>query len=68
MTGKTIANDVLTNALTKLEFTYDPIKISLLKDANDASDLGLLAKGTDRPSLSGIYDLTLLIKFLLKKD
>ena len=67
LTGKTIANDVLTNALTKLEFTYDPIKISLVKDANDAYDLGLLAKGKDRPSLSGIYDLTLLDKVLAEK-
>jgi NitT/TauT family transport system substrate-binding protein len=67
LTGKTIANDVLTNALTKLEFTYDPIKISLIKDANDAYDLGLLAKGKDRPSLSDIYDLTLLDKILAEK-
>ena len=35
------------------------LRISLIKDANDAYDLGLLAKGKDRPSLSGIYDLTL---------
>jgi NitT/TauT family transport system substrate-binding protein len=67
LTGKTIANDVLTNALTKLEFTYDPIKISLIKDANDAYDLGLLAKGKERPSLSVIYDLTLLDKVLAEK-
>ena len=48
LTGKTIANDVLSNALTKLEFTYDPIKVSLFKDANDAYDLGLLAKGKSK--------------------
>ncbi|MGN6348436.1 MAG: ABC transporter substrate-binding protein, partial [Candidatus Nitrosocosmicus sp.] len=68
ITGKTIANDVLTNALTKLEFTFDPIKISLFKDANDAYDLGFLAKGNARPDLSNIYDLTILNKVLAEKN
>ena len=67
LTGKTIANDVLSNALTKLDFTYDPIKVSLFKDANDAYDLGLLAKGKFRPDLSNIYDLTILNKVLEEK-
>ncbi len=67
LTGKTIANDILSNALTKLEFTYDPIKVSLFKDANDAYDLGLLAKGKSRPDLSNIYDLTVLNKVLEEK-
>jgi NitT/TauT family transport system substrate-binding protein len=68
ITGKTIANDVLTNALTKLEFTFDPIKISLFKDANDAYDLGFLTKGNARPDLSNIYDLTILNKVLAEKS
>jgi len=67
LTGKTIANNVLSNALTKLEFTYDPIKVSLFKDANDAYDLGLLAKGKSKPDLSNIYDLTILNKLLEEK-
>jgi NitT/TauT family transport system substrate-binding protein len=67
ITGKTIANDVLATALTKLEFTYDPIKISLFKDANDAYDLGFLAKGSSKPDLSNIYDLTILNKVLEEK-
>jgi NitT/TauT family transport system substrate-binding protein len=67
LTGKTIANSVLSNALTKLEFTYDPIKVSLFKDANDAYDLGLLAKGKSKPDLSNIYDLTILNKVLEEK-
>ena len=67
LTGKTIANNVLSNALTKLEFTYDPIKVSLFKDANDAYDLGLLAKGKSKPDLSNIYDLTILNKVLEEK-
>jgi NitT/TauT family transport system substrate-binding protein len=67
LTGKTIANNVLSNALTKLEFTYDPIKVSLFKDANDVYDLGLLAKGKSKPDLSNIYDLTILNKVLEEK-
>ena len=67
LTGKTIANNVLSNALTKLEFTYDPLKVSLFKDANDAYDLGLLAKGKSKPDLSNIYDLTILNKVLEEK-
>jgi sulfonate transport system substrate-binding protein len=67
LTGKTIANNVLSNALTKLEFTYDPLKVSLFKDANDAYDLGLLVKGKSKPDLSNIYDLTILNKVLEEK-
>jgi NitT/TauT family transport system substrate-binding protein len=53
--------------LTRLEFTDDPIKPSLLKSANDAYDLGFLAKGEARPDLNGIYDLTLLNQVLSEK-
>jgi NitT/TauT family transport system substrate-binding protein len=67
LTGKTISNETLSNAWTKLEFTYDPVKLSLFKDANDAYDLGLLAKGKARPDLSDIYDLTVLDKILDEK-
>jgi NitT/TauT family transport system substrate-binding protein len=51
-TGKTIPEDVLSDALTRLEFTYDPVKLSLFQSANDAYDLGFLAKGKARPNLS----------------
>ena len=64
LTGKTIPENVLSNAITKLEFTYDPIKLSLIKDANDAYDLGLLENGKQRPNLANIYDLTTLDKVL----
>ncbi len=67
ITGKTISKNILSTALSKLEFTYDPIKISLIKDANDAYDLGLLAKGKERPDLSNIYDLTILDKVISEK-
>src|ERR1044071_6393447 len=68
LTGKTIPEDELRQAWSRIEFTYDPIKQSLLKLANDAYDLGFLAKGkTQQPDLSGICDLTLLNNILKKK-
>jgi NitT/TauT family transport system substrate-binding protein len=67
LTGQTIPEDTLTEALTRLEFTNDPIRLSLFQSANDAYDLGFLAKGKDRPDLSGIYDLTLLDEVLSEK-
>jgi NitT/TauT family transport system substrate-binding protein len=67
LTGKELPEDVLTESLTRLEFTYDPIKESLFKSANDAYDLGFLAKGKARPNLEGIYDLTVLDQVLTEK-
>lgn len=67
LTGQTIPEGVLTEALTRLEFTNDPIKLSLFQSANDAYDLGFLAEGQERPNLSGIYDLTLLDQVLSEK-
>jgi NitT/TauT family transport system substrate-binding protein len=67
LSGKDLPEDVLAESLTKLEFTYDPIKQSLFKSANDAYDLGFLAKGKSRPNLNGIYDLVLLDQVLSEK-
>jgi NitT/TauT family transport system substrate-binding protein len=67
LTGQTIPDETLTEALPRLEFTNDPIKLSLFQSANDAYDLGFLAKGKDRPDLTGIYDLTLLNQVLSEK-
>jgi NitT/TauT family transport system substrate-binding protein len=68
ITGKTIAEDELRDALSRLEFTYDPIKESLLKMADNAYDLGFLGKVGNRPNLSGIYDLTILNDILSEKQ
>ena len=57
LTGKTIADDTLNASLSRIEFTYDPVKLSLFKDANDAFKLGYIPQ---KPDLSGIYDLTIL--------
>lgn len=64
LTQKTISEDILNASLSRIEFTYDPIKQSLFKDENDAYDLGYLKQKSD---LSGIYDLTILQQILQEK-
>ena len=60
ITGKTIPDDEIRDALTRLEFTYDPIKESLLRMADNAYELGYLANGRGELDLSNIFDLTIL--------
>ena len=67
LTGKTIAEDELRQAWSRMDFTYDPLKISLFQSANNAYDLGFLAKGRPHPDLSGIFDLTILDQVLKQK-
>jgi NitT/TauT family transport system substrate-binding protein len=67
LTGKTIAEDELRQALSRMDFTYDPLKISLFRSANNAYDLGFLAKGKPRPDLSGLFELTILDQVLKQK-
>jgi NitT/TauT family transport system substrate-binding protein len=67
ITGKTILEDELRDAWSRIEFTYDPMKSSLFRLANDAYDLGFLENGKERPNLSGIYDLTILNSVLEKR-
>jgi NitT/TauT family transport system substrate-binding protein len=42
LTQKTIEEDVLNASLSRIDFTYDPIRLSLFQDANDAYKLGFL--------------------------
>jgi NitT/TauT family transport system substrate-binding protein len=67
LTGKSIPENELRDALSRLEFTYDPLKLSLLQSAKYAYDLGFLANGKERPDLSGIFDLTILNEVLKEK-
>ena len=67
ITGQEISEAVLNEAYSNLELTYDPLKLTLFKSANDAYDLGFIEKGKDRPNLSGIYDTTLLNEVLAEK-
>ncbi|MDQ3836649.1 MAG: ABC transporter substrate-binding protein, partial [Thermoproteota archaeon] len=62
LTGQTIPEDELRVGISRIGFTYDPIKESLFKAANDAFDIGFLGK--TRPNLSEIYDLTILNEVL----
>lgn len=66
LTGKTIPNDVISEALSRMEMTYDPVKSSIDKSANDAYNLGFL--GDKKPDLSNIFDLTILNKVLQKQN
>jgi sulfonate transport system substrate-binding protein len=63
ITGNTIPENELKDALQRLEFTYDPIEQSLFKMADDAYDLGLIGRGT-KPNLTNIYDLEVLNEVL----
>ena len=67
ITGKTIPDDEIRDALTRLEFTYDPIKESLLKMADNAYELGYLGDGRSKLDLSTIFDLTILGDILDEK-
>jgi len=64
LTGQTVPVDVLNASLSRIDFTYDPIRLSLFQDAADAYNLGFLP---DNPDLSGIYDLTILDQVLQER-
>ena len=66
LTGQAIPEDQLRGALTRLELTYDPIKVSLFQSANSAFDIGFLGK--TRPDLSAIYDLDLLNAIIAERE
>jgi NitT/TauT family transport system substrate-binding protein len=61
LTQKTIEEDVLNASLSRIDFMYDPIRLSLFQDASDAYNLGFLP---ENPDVSGIYDLTILDQVL----
>jgi len=52
--GRTLAEDIVQGAWSRLEFTYDPVRETLLKSAEDAHRIGFLRKA---PDLSRIYSL-----------
>ncbi len=64
LTGKTIPDDELKEAFSRLALTYDPIASSLYQEANDTYRVGFL---DSLPDLSGIFDLTLLNQVLSEK-
>jgi NitT/TauT family transport system substrate-binding protein len=64
LTQKTIAVDVLNASLSRINFTHDPIRLSLFQDASDAYNLGFLP---ENPDVSRIYDLTILDQVLQER-
>lgn len=66
LTGKTIPEDEIRDAFSRLEITYDPVKESLFKSADDAFEIGFL--GETRPDLSEIYDLSILNEILKERS
>lgn len=66
LTGKTIPNDVISEAFSRMDITYDPIKSSVSKSAEDAFNLGFL--GNEKPDLSNIFDLSILNKVLQEQN
>ncbi|GFP41521.1 NitT/TauT family transport system substrate-binding protein [Candidatus Hakubella thermalkaliphila] len=66
LAGKALREDVLDDAFSRIEVTYDPIKSSLFTSALWAYEAGFLGK--EKPDLSGIYDLSLLNQILEERN
>ena len=66
LTGKKLPSDELKEAFSRMELTYDPVKDSLYKSADDAYNLGFL--GNQKPDLSNIFDLRILNQVLEEKN
>ncbi len=65
LTGQKINEEELKESLSRTEFTYDPIKSSLIKSAEDAYALGFL--GDTKPNLANIFDPRLLNQVLQER-
>jgi NitT/TauT family transport system substrate-binding protein len=64
-TGKALSEPVLNDSFRHLQFTYDPLRLSLISAAKSAFTAGFL--GREMPDLSGIYRLELLNQVLAEK-
>ena len=64
-TGKALPDAVITRAMERVEFTWDPIGASLRKSAGAAYQVGFLRTP---PDLAGIYSLRLLNEVLQEKQ
>jgi len=64
-TGKALPPDVLDEAFSRIEVTYDPLHSALNTAAQQAFADGFL--GRTMPDLSGLYDLKLLNQVLVEK-
>ena len=64
-TSKALADAVVAKAMTRVEFTWDPISASLHKSAEAAHRVGFIRT---EPNLDGIYELGLLEEVLKEKS
>ena len=64
-TGKALKDDVIRKAMTRVEFTWDPICASLKQSAQAAHRIGFIRK---EPALAGIYALSLLNGVLKERN
>ena len=68
ITGKTYPDNILGEALSRIEFTVDPLSNSLQKIVEDADHLGLIRMGLNwNEEFKKIYDVTLLDEVLRQK-
>jgi NitT/TauT family transport system substrate-binding protein len=65
VTTKSLPAKVIDAAFKNVDFTYEPLAQTLLRQADFAFDLGFL--GSSKPDLSGLYDLALLNEVLKAK-
>jgi NitT/TauT family transport system substrate-binding protein len=63
-TGKALPEEVISRAMQRVEFTWDPIAASLRKSADAAYKIGFIRQ---EPDLGGIYDLGLLNEVLRER-
>lgn len=66
ITTAPLPREVLDQAITTVEFTYDPLPSTLFVSADHAFELGFL--GESKPDLSGLYALDPLNKVLESRD
>ena len=68
VTGKTYPDAQLKEALSRIDFTADPLSDSLLSITNDAKAQGFIKIGTNwNDQFSKIYDLSILNQILSEK-
>jgi NitT/TauT family transport system substrate-binding protein len=64
-TGEGFSQSILNASLSRLTFTYEPLKTSVATQAMHAYELGWLSK--DPTSLAGLYDLSFLNGILVAR-
>lgn len=62
--NKPLPDDVLQESLSRIKFTYDPMRLSVNKFADEAYELGFIR---NHPDLAGIYYTELLDEVLKEK-